>query len=85
MDPDLTSNRRPRTELLLTRNKHPTELSESSETKRTLATSSMKPITPPTFSRTGRDKMPKVLETDLLSGLSLLILPNTDWPSNKIH
>jgi len=55
MDPDLTSNQRPRTELLQTRNKPPIELSELLETKRTLAISSMRHTTPLIFSRTGRD------------------------------
>lgn len=85
MDQDLTSNQKKRTELPLARNKPPTELSELLETKKILVTSSMRHTTPLIFSRTGRDKMPKELETDLLNGLSLLTLLNMDWPSNKIH
>lgn len=83
MDPKPVSKDQPRTESLQPRNKDLLEPSESSETRETLATSSMKPTTLPTSSRTGRDKTPREPEMDLLNGPSLPTQLNTDFPSSK--
>jgi len=53
------------------------------ETRKILVTISKKPITPPIFSKTGKDKTLRDLEMGPHPGLSPPTLLNTDWPSNK--
>jgi len=83
MDPNLVSKDLSKMESLPPRNRDLLEPLESSETRETLVISSMKLTILPIFSKTGRDKMPREPEMDLLNGPSLPTPLSTDLPLNK--